>query len=253
KVDVLKCCLQVIETGLQQTKLQTLKLGKSVTQCVYIYDMDKMTLAKATDRYSIEHFLIAVNIFQDNYPELLKAVYVINASTYFTMVFPIVKTVLAGSILDKMKIFGTDGWKEELMKIMDADVLPACYGGKRTDPDGNPECNTIINWAGAVPERYFKTKNVEKFAKLNGVKKVIVPRQASFDVTFEVKHSGLILEWEYEVTCHDIGFKLLFQGNGSNGNEIEELIPMHKFETEYEPLRGFINCKRQGNYIIVFD
>ncbi|GBN52963.1 SEC14-like protein 2 [Araneus ventricosus] len=78
KVDVLKCCLQVIETGLYQAKLQTLKLGKPVTQCVYIYDMDKMTLARATDRYSIEHFLIAVNIFQDNYPELLKAVYVIN-------------------------------------------------------------------------------------------------------------------------------------------------------------------------------
>ncbi|GBO15402.1 hypothetical protein AVEN_21048-1 [Araneus ventricosus] len=110
-----------------------------------------------------------------------------------------------------------------------------------------------INWAGTVPERYFMTKDVEKFAKLNGVKKVVVPRQASFDVPVEVKRPGLVLDWEYEVTCYDIGFKVLFEEKGPNGTETEELIPMHKFETEYEPLRGSMICKRQGNYIIVFD
>ncbi|KAF8794828.1 SEC14-like protein 2 like protein [Argiope bruennichi] len=248
KIDVLKCCLKVIEMGLHQTKLQTLKLGKPVTQCVYIYDMDKMTFTKATDRYSIEHFLIAVNVFQDNYPELLKAVYVINASTYFKMVFPVVKAILAGSIIRKMKIFGTDGWQEELLKVMDAKELPACFGGKRTDPDGNPKCNTFINWAGTVPEYYFKTKNVEKFAKLNGVKKVIVPRKGSFEVKIEVKRPGQMLHWEYEVVSHDIAFKLLFVGKCLDGTEIEEIVPMHKFETEYEPLSGFIICKRQGNF-----
>ncbi|KAF8794831.1 SEC14-like protein 2 like protein [Argiope bruennichi] len=215
--------------------------------------MDKMTLAKATDRYSIEHFLIAVNIFQDNYPELLKSVYVINASTYFTMVFPVVKAILSGSILGKLKIFGTDGWKEEFLKIMDAEELPACLGGKKTDPDGNPQCNTIINWAGTVPEHYFKTKDVKNFAKLNGVKKVIIPRQASFEVKVEVNRPGLMLEWEYEVAYHDIGFKLLFEEKCHNGTETLEIIPMEKFETEYEPLRGSIICKKQGIYIIVFD
>ncbi|GBN23426.1 hypothetical protein AVEN_47379-1, partial [Araneus ventricosus] len=36
-----------------------------------------------------------------------------------------------------------DGWREELLKWIDADVLPAFLGGNKTDPDGNPECNTI--------------------------------------------------------------------------------------------------------------
>ncbi|GIY10901.1 hypothetical protein CDAR_369261 [Caerostris darwini] len=145
KLEILKFLLQFHEVMLQQLKLQTKKLGKPIVQCVYIYDMDKFTLAKATDKSSIQQFVLGVGLIQDNYPELLKALYVINASAYFTIVFPLVKAVLANSIIGKMTIFGRDGWKEELLKTIDADVLPACLGGTRTDPDGNPQCNTFVN------------------------------------------------------------------------------------------------------------
>ena len=35
-------------------------------------------------------------------------------------------------------------YKEVLLKLIDADVLPKCYGGNRTDPDGNPRCTTVV-------------------------------------------------------------------------------------------------------------
>lgn len=40
----------------------------------------------------------------------------------------------------------TVGWKEELLKIVDADQLPAFLGGNKTDPDGDPLCKTIVNF-----------------------------------------------------------------------------------------------------------
>lgn len=35
-------------------------------------------------------------------------------------------------------------WKKALLAEIDADQLPACYGGKMTDPDGNPYCITKV-------------------------------------------------------------------------------------------------------------
>ena len=38
----------------------------------------------------------------------------------------------------------TDGWKEKLLEAIDADVLPAFLGGKRIDPDGDPNCRSFV-------------------------------------------------------------------------------------------------------------
>ncbi|GBN43209.1 hypothetical protein AVEN_247250-1, partial [Araneus ventricosus] len=35
------------------------------------------------------------------------------------------------------------GWKEDLLEIIDAADLPVFLGGTRTDPDGNPLCETF--------------------------------------------------------------------------------------------------------------
>ncbi|GBN30079.1 hypothetical protein AVEN_265792-1 [Araneus ventricosus] len=37
------------------------------------------------------------------------------------------------------------GWKEALLEDIDADDLPAYLGGNRTDPDGNPLCETFVS------------------------------------------------------------------------------------------------------------
>ena len=44
--------------------------------------------------------------------------------------------------IDKVKFFGSDEnqWKPALLEWIDADQLPAMYGGTQTDPDGNPMC-----------------------------------------------------------------------------------------------------------------
>lgn len=38
----------------------------------------------------------------------------------------------------------TVNWQEVLLKYIDAEELPAIYGGKLTDPDGDPRCRTKV-------------------------------------------------------------------------------------------------------------
>ena len=35
-------------------------------------------------------------------------------------------------------------WREELLAVIDENELPACFGGKKTDPDGDPKCRTWV-------------------------------------------------------------------------------------------------------------
>jgi len=36
-------------------------------------------------------------------------------------------------------------WKELLQKYIDPEELPVYYGGKLTDPDGDPKCKTMVS------------------------------------------------------------------------------------------------------------
>ena len=47
-----------------------------------------------------------------NYPETLKAAYVINASTVFQLIFRVVQSSVQQKTLKKIKVFGSGNWEE---------------------------------------------------------------------------------------------------------------------------------------------
>ncbi|GBN73397.1 hypothetical protein AVEN_6747-1 [Araneus ventricosus] len=110
-----------------------------------IFDFENFTYATAIHMKTLQCLLYYVKTYVDNYPETLKCAFVINAPFYFICMYAVVKQVLPAIVVQKIRIYGTDGWREELLKWIDADVLPAFLGGNKTDPDGNPECNTIVS------------------------------------------------------------------------------------------------------------
>lgn len=42
----------------------------------------------------------------------------------------------------------TGNWQEVLREHIDPDQLPVVYGGTLTDPDGDPECRTMVRTEG---------------------------------------------------------------------------------------------------------
>ena len=60
--------------------------------------------------------------------------------------FNMLKPFLHQATTDKMKFFGTNKkeWSAALLEEIDADQLPAHYGGSMVDPDGDPKCPSKV-------------------------------------------------------------------------------------------------------------
>ncbi|KFM72119.1 SEC14-like protein 4, partial [Stegodyphus mimosarum] len=217
--------IQCFEDDVAAMKEQSKKIEKPVQQWTYIFNFDGYTFAKATHKPTLETLIALFMQYEANYPERLKAAYIINASVYFSIAFSIIKPLLSGATLKKITIYGKDGWKNELLKTIDPEVLPAFLGGDRTDPDGNPMCNTILKHGCLVPEEYYMTKSSNRLSSQPGVKKLSVARLSKVCIELNVEEAGSLIEWEFETENRDIGFVLLRKENNSNDCTPKELIP----------------------------
>nr|XP_042907230.1 SEC14-like protein 4 [Parasteatoda tepidariorum] len=149
--------------------------------------------------------------------------------------------------------FSPDGWKEKLLENIDDEVLPAFLGGKRTDPDGNPLCRSLICPGGKIPERYFLSSNKSTIRNLEGVKRLVVSRHSSTDVVIDVLHPSSVLMWEFETKDRDIGFGINCKIPDQNDGEIIELIPKKRIDTSNGPETGTYVCHNAGSHILLFD
>ncbi|XP_054715004.1 SEC14-like protein 4 [Uloborus diversus] len=252
-VDFERYIIYLMENDLASLENQSKILGRNVSKCVYIYDFENLSFAQSTDRKCIENAMAAFKIYQDNYPERLKAAFAINASMFFSVGFAIVKSCIASSILKKVHIFGQDGWKEELLKCIDGEVLPAFLGGKKTDPDGNPLCKTFINHGGKVPEKYYIHKSIRSLADAEEAKRIVLPRASYHEETIIVEEPESFLEWEFETKARDVGFGLFLQEMDSEGEKMTELVPIQRIDTDEYAETGMYKCEKAGKYIILFD
>lgn len=68
------------------------------------------------------------------------------APKLFTIMFNMMKPFLNPATVAKVRIFGhnKEEWLAALLEEIDADQLPAFYGGTMTDPDGDPKCPSKV-------------------------------------------------------------------------------------------------------------
>ncbi|CAL1296163.1 unnamed protein product [Larinioides sclopetarius] len=253
KVDLVKYGIFLLEKDSELLKTQSQKLGKPITKVRYICNFAGVTLSKATNKTSIELLILGIGIFQDNYPEYVFAMYIINASIYYSLMFSVAKTVVATEVLNKFHSISSDKQKEVLLEVIDENELPAFLGGNKTDPDGNPQCNSFIIHARQVPERYFLKKSEKTLAKSPEAKKLIVNRFSKESIFFEIKESDSYLEWEFETKNRDIGFGLYFKESHENDSKPMELLPKQRIDTTFGSEVGIFKCEHKGVYIVVFD
>ncbi|GFS67835.1 SEC14-like protein 2 [Nephila pilipes] len=254
KNDVLLFSIVTFEQDIELMKEHSKKLGKPITQAIHIINFENLTFSQATNKKALEVGMLYMKTFQDNYPERVKFLYHINASYYYTLTMAVVRTVIASPVFQKIKVFGSEGWKEDFLELIDADVLPAFLGGNRTDPDGDPMCRSFICHGGKIPEKYYLSNYEKKLSKAEGVEKFTVTRFSKQERKFEIKHIGSDLEWEFETKNKDIGFALYFKDKeSSKESKGIELVPKQRIDTCYEPEKGLFKCQKVGTYTLVFD
>lgn len=233
---------------------QSSKLGKRIDQVVMVMDMEGLGL-KHLWRPGVTLFNKITAFYEDNYPEMMKNILVINAPRIFPIAYALVKPFLNEVTRNKVKILGVD-WKTELLEYIDEDNLPEYYGGTCKDPDGDPLCRSKICYGGDVPESYYckdcdkpDTWTDEQMYEVGCVK-----RGTALKLSFEVDAPGSILSWQYKSVDHDIGFGVFYSEKGSkHSKDLEEKIPTERRNCHLVQEEGSLLCEKPGIYILRFD
>lgn len=106
-----------------------------------------------------------------------------------------------------------------------------------------------MKFGGKIPRKYFLSKEDRYFEDSTRVKRVIVPASEKKETHEDIKDVGAVLQWEFLVKGKDIGFGLFFQ---APENEIEEVIPVQKYNTSDGTEKDCYKCLCVGKCKISF-
>ncbi|XP_016366116.1 SEC14-like protein 2 isoform X2 [Sinocyclocheilus rhinocerous] len=192
-----------------------------------------------------------LTMFEENYPENLKKVLLIKAPKLFPIAYNLVKHFLHEETRQKIAVLGSN-WKEVLRNYVDADQLPAVYGGSMTDPDGNPLCKTMLRYGGVVPKSYYVRDSI----KVKYDQFITISRGSSYQLDYEVLFPNCVLRWQFASEGSDIGFGLFLKTKGNETKKAEamqEILPTERYNSHLVPEDGSYTCEESGIYVVRFD
>lgn len=242
KSDLEKTKLLHCETTIKDWEARSEQTGTRVDGLTVIFDMEGVG-RHILWRPGIQMYLYMAQILEDNYPEMLKKLLVINAPAIFPILYKLCKPLVSKDTRRKIEILGGN-YQECLKKYIDDEHLPACYGGTLTDPDGNPRCITKICQGGIVPEEYY-TQNTDY---THSMENETIPKGDKLSKEIIVDVPGSALRWEFLTQNYDIDFGVFFNENDKK----KAVVPMSKVNSHTITEDGFVTCEKTGVYEVVF-
>ncbi|NWV81227.1 S14L2 protein, partial [Dasyornis broadbenti] len=180
KQDLLKNKYRDCEVLRHECDKQTEKLGKKIEMVMMVYDCEGLGL-KHLWKPAVDTYGELLTMFEENYPESLKRLFIVKAPKLFPVAYNLVKHFLSEDTRKKVVVLGSN-WKEVLQKYIDPSQIPVEYGGTLTDPDGDPKCRSKINYGGDVPQHYYVRDQLAQQYEHS----VVVNRGSSHQVEYEI-------------------------------------------------------------------
>ncbi|EFX85375.1 hypothetical protein DAPPUDRAFT_314193 [Daphnia pulex] len=200
-----------------------------------------------------------VSIYEANYPENLRRIFIINgeksietAPKLFTVIYNMMRPFMNQVTIDKICVYGfdKDEWQSALLKDIEADQLPAHYGGTMTDPaTGDPKCPHKLNMGGEVPHSYYVSNS--KPVPKEGMQSLEIGSGSKKNLEFEIGATNSVLRWEFMTEGGDIGFRI-YHVAGSK-QDIVEVVPVSRIESHLVMEEGEIICDYIGKYVVEFE
>lgn len=103
------------------------ELGKVVTQQVWVLDARDISLKPTGPGPGL--FQKTIKLDSTYYPERLGYMFIINAPWIFKPLWAMVKPWLDPNTAQKIRVFGSSDYQEELQKLIPPDQIPKEYGG----------------------------------------------------------------------------------------------------------------------------
>ncbi|XP_077996036.1 SEC14-like protein 2 [Glandiceps talaboti] len=223
------------------------KYGHRVEGMVMIMDLEGLG-TKHLWKPGVDLFNKFVTLFQDNYPETAKAIFVVRAPRIFPAIFSLIKPFLDERTRKKIHVLGKN-FKEYLNKYIAPENLPVHWGGTMTDPEtGDPKCPSIVKPGGIVPESYYNQEPV--IPDDANLTKQVVKHGQKFDLNYTVDIPGSAIRYIFKTEEGDIGLQVMVQ-TGTMAMKTVQALEKHNSHLVYED--GSFTCDEPGKYILRFD
>ncbi|KAH0954641.1 hypothetical protein HN011_003763 [Eciton burchellii] len=247
--DFIKATIKILDQYLKVAKEQSENHGQDANQITVIFDMEDFNLKQYLWRPAGELVLMLIQMYEANYPEILKTCFIINAPRVFAFAFSIAKKFMNEYTLSKIQIHKTDPakWQTAIFKIIPKDQLPTHFGGTLCDPDGNPKLASKICQGGKVPKTMYN--NTDK--PNEDYTTIVIRKGGKLEFDIDTPEAGSILSWEFRSEDHDIKFGIL-KKDSTNGTKTE-VIPIRRVAAHQMDEIGVLTCETPATYSIVFD
>lgn len=107
--------------------------GRRIEKCVFVFDIGKVNVVKLFQGKFRGILETMIKIGQNYCPEILEVLFVVNAPFVFKGIWAIIQTMLDSKTRKKIHI-ESDNAASKLLKLVDAEQLPASLGGNNPLP-----------------------------------------------------------------------------------------------------------------------
>ncbi|KAI5720556.1 hypothetical protein M8J77_008561 [Diaphorina citri] len=251
KNDIIRLVAKTVEGFIEEARRQGEKHGPGATKLVAIFDMSDFSMKQYAWRPAAELVLCMLQMYEANYPEILKNCYVINAPKVFTLAWRVVKKFLHEYTISKIHLYRAEPakWRPILLEQMEEDMWPASMGGAGRDPDGNPRCLTKIPQIGKVPKSMYMKKPIDKSLEENYTQ-ACVKKGEKLSLDFIAPQEGYFLKWCFQSVGHDIKFGISCK---DMDGKCHQIIPIHRVSSHLNEEVGVLECPAPATYTVTFD
>ncbi|KAM8854177.1 SEC14-like protein 2 [Synchiropus picturatus] len=246
KQDCIRTKILNMELLQRECRRQSSQLGKNVESITLIYDCEGLGL-KHIWKPVVETYGEILTMFEDNYPEALKTVFIVKAPKMFPMAYNLIKHFLCEETRRKIQVLGGN-WQEVLRQHIEPSQLPVVYGGTLTDPDGDPRCRTMIKCGGIVPKSYY----IQNSVQVQYDHSVTVSRGSVLQLEYDVSVARSRLRWQFASDGADIGFGV-FRRSSDRQKTLLQVLPSERYNAHLVPEDGGVTCDEPGVYVVCFD
>ncbi|CAG7731544.1 unnamed protein product [Allacma fusca] len=205
------------------------------TKVVLIIDIEGFSLQELLSKHVIDFFVELLKLYEAHSPERMKAVYVINISSFFSVFWPVIKPFIQTRTLSKVHIVGggPEYWKPAILTGIDPRELPSEYGGTNS---AHPAAYS--NDKGETWPARAAVMSPGKFVT------AVIPARDKFVTGFDL-NVGNRISWNFKTEFYDIGFSFML-------NDVP-MFPSVRADGHVFVQDGCVDIVEAGTYSLVFD
>ncbi|KAH6928363.1 hypothetical protein HPB50_014953 [Hyalomma asiaticum] len=253
QADIYRHCMYLLELQEKIKKDKSRELGREIETQYVIMDYEGFSVRQLYSWQVLNLLTDLLKMYETNFPESLEKAFVINVPSFFPILWKIMRPLLTQRTVDKVGIYGKDGWKAAIAECMDLSKLPAHWGGTLKGPDGDPRCPHLVCPGGEVPDEYRDDLASKRLYGREGVQHFSVDRRGRFEMPVTVDQPGSRIRWTFQTAKGDLAFGVRYQPPSSGGVE-EQVLEVHRIPScSLVPEHGSHVCTKRGTYVLQFD